>query len=90
MTREQKVNLIHKVMDELAAMAYLESPKDKAQAVELIKDQLKGFEVPTEPSQADRCIYNASVFAELGNRENPKLLQAILKELETALTLLLD
>lgn len=88
MTKRMKIELIRSVMDELAVIAYLENPKDKTKAIELINDYLANFTLPDKPQRYDYCLNNAKVSAKLGNQKNSKLLPFVLKELETALSLL--
>lgn len=86
MTKAEKIELIRSIMDELATIGYLDNSRSKRTAIDIVKDYLQGFIIPTNPTKADLYINDAKVIVCAPTGVFANILQLANGFLELALT----
>lgn len=86
MTLDVKISLVVSVLDELATIGYLTHPRHKKQAVWLIKQNLKDYNLPARPTKADFTILGMQSLAKVSDVNLDRHLSGLATLAEKALT----
>lgn len=86
MNLHAKISLVVSVLDELATIGYLTNNRHKVQALALIRDILKDFDLPTMPTKADTTIYGIQILSNVKNDNLNRQLSGLATLAEKALS----
>ncbi|MGY0426399.1 MAG: hypothetical protein ACWIPI_06170 [Polaribacter sp.] len=94
--KNTKINVLHNLLDEFATIGVISCPYDKRKALEIAQTLIKDYPISFTKSnekKADKHTYKASYYIGLGLVQPyglQKYINLTYKELETALSLLID
>lgn len=85
MTKPEKLNLATLLLDELATVGYLENERYKLQALYQIREYLKPFNAPLNPTKVDRTLETAKLVANIDTPDLNRQLNGLAVLVEKAL-----
>ncbi|OYU84472.1 MAG: hypothetical protein CFE24_06145 [Flavobacterium sp. BFFFF2] len=88
MTKENKIQFVQSLLDELATVGYLSSQRSKRDLINFIKDDLNAFIMPLNPLKYDVYINNAKVLVNSNFSDCGCILKVITENLVFALSAL--